>query len=745
LNQRSGLVELVNAEGQVLDHVAWGKGQGDGVNLGRGGVHEAFIAGTSVGRYPLSVKVHDFLEWLPFEQPDVTPGAPNPNPRVDVLLPIDGAYFSQPSIKLGWYPVAGAKGYRVQIGTDAAFTQMVEEETAPKPSFKTSDLKPGDYFWRVQAVFGDDSMASFSPPSTFTISNTELPTVSSPASHSFIPNAYAADMVRPRREAVLEVPLIYQHKDTAMLLLESLNESGPHAWDKDHGELDEDDPADNMDCALASTAMVNHFAGGKMSQDRLGYVIRKEVWPDNPAMDLNYGHGLELDQIDTVLSFAFNGATVTRHEPADRNAFWEAMTREIDANRPVVIRVPKHAIVVTGYYEFALTGPMARFVTINDPWSGRYLANVSNMRQVTHYWLVSDTSNPKSDEATITQDSDGDGIVDFDETDRFKTLAHVKDSDHDKVEDKIDVYAGVFDPDYGYATWRLWSISRDRDNDKKFMELDPDSDGGGCKDGEEDKNQNGKRDGGDTNNWDEDDDKCDAGPLGGKVKMTYAYAATRRAACTGTVEINTRFILNPVKAPEAPNIIHVYKADEMTYDIKTAGCADYPGDHLLYTFDKGLHLSGTLPLTEENLGFAMFFPAYPKFSMQLPYELTDMSGVNRLKGQYTTLTGGGPWPAETSVVFEPLSIESEPAYCADPNDPMHAQPDKLDFCTEPTPCADQPNAPQACFLEPQRYYVLPFRKSFHWDTPGDEPGDHYHIADVDVTVEICEGCGEEDR
>jgi hypothetical protein len=45
-----------------------------------------------------------------------------------------------------------------------------------------------------------------------------------------------------------------------------------------------------------------------------------------------------------------------------------------------------------------------------------------------------------------------------------------------------------------------------------------------------------------------------------------------------------------------------------------------------------------------------------------------------------------------------------------------------------------------CYSNPQRYYVLPFEKSFAWDAPN-EPGQEYHIADVDVSVAICEGCG----
>lgn len=756
LNRISGFAELLDEEGRVLDRVAWGKGQAGGVNLGRGGVHADFIPGTSIARYPLSVKSNNFLEWLTFSAEEVTPGKSNPNPRVEVLLPLDGAFFPQPSIELSWYPVAGAKSYRIQISDASEFGMILEDKTVQAPSFKTPTLKAAEYFWRVQAIFEDGSSANFSPVSSFTISSTELPSFSDQSSRSLFPSAFAVETVPPIREGVLAVPMIYQHKDTAMLLMESRNESGDHAWDKDHKELDENDPADNMNCALASTAMVNNFAGGDLSQDRIGYEIRKEDFPDDPMLDLNYGKGLSFrenidwDEIDEVLTFAFNGATVTRHTPTNADAFWDMVTREIDAGRPILTRKSVtadsgHAFVISGYYQFALTGPNARWVTINDPWSGRYLVNLSRMSSVTHYWLVSDISNPRNNEAGVTRDSDGDGMVDFDETERFKTTQSEQDSDEDKVNDKKEVYATVFDPNHGWSLHRVFGFGRDFDGDTKAMELDEDSDGGGCKDGEEDKNANGKRDGGETYNFDKEDDECGVGPLGGKVRMTYAYAPVRAANCIGRMEINTRFALNPlnpVKVPGAPDIVITYGADNMTYDIRTDGCPDAPGDHLLYEFKEGFHLSGTIPLTEENLGFAVFFPSWPKFDMQLPYELTDPAGVAKLIGRYTTISGGGPWPAETSAVFEPLNIESDPAYCANPNDPDRLA--YLDFCVEPTPCADQLNAPLECLSDPQRYYVIPFKKSFRWDTPGfDEPGAPYHIGNVDVTVEICEGCGDE--
>ncbi len=517
LNNTAGFVELLAPDGRVLDRVAWGRRQAESVNMGRGGAHAGFIAGTSIGRYPLSVKNNNSLEWLTFSQEEVTPGKPNPNPRAEVLLPLDGAYFSKPSIELSWYPVAGAKSYRIQISKNVEFSAIFEDKTTQAPSFNTPALKEGEYFWRVQAISADGSAANFSPVSSFTISSTELPTFPKQTSRSLFPSAFAAETVPPLREGVLAVPMIYQHKDTAMLLMESTNESGAHAWDKDHKELDKDDPADNMNCALASTAMVNNYSGGDLSQDRIGYEIRKGDSPDDPMLDLNYGKGLSFredideDEIDDALTFAFNGATVTRHIPTTAEAFWEMVTREIDAGKPVVTRVPGHAIVISGYYQFSLTGPNARWVTINDPWSGRYLVNLSRMRRVTHYWLVSDTSNPRRNEAGITQDSDGDGIVDFDETERFKTNPNNRDSDHDGVDDKTEVYATVFDPNHGWSLHRTFGFGRDFDGDGKPMELDEDSDGGGCNDGEEDKNFNGKRDGGETYNFDKEDDKCGSG------------------------------------------------------------------------------------------------------------------------------------------------------------------------------------------------------------------------------------------
>ena len=755
LDTVSGFVELFAPDGRMIDRVAWGPGQAGSVNPGRGGAHGDYIAGTSIGRFPLSIQPRNFLEWITFSDKDVTPGRENPNPRVEVLLPLNGAFFSQPSVNLSWYPVPGATGYKVEIAKDAGFGSVVEESSVKAPDFKTSELETGEYFWRIQAIFEDGSSASFSPVSSFVISATELPTLSQQTSNSFFPTAFAVETIPPLEEGVLPVPMLYQHKDTAMLLLKSKIESGTHAWDKDHGTLDPNDPADNMNCALASTAMVNNYAGGDLSQDRIGYEIRKHFLAGNPTYNLNYGQGLLLDEINTVLSFAFNGANVTRHTPAAADAFWTMVTREIDAGRPIVTRVPGHAIVISGYYRFARTGPDARWVTINDPWSGRYLVNLARMSRVTHYWLVADTSNPRNDEAGIRRDSDGDEMVDFDETERFKTDPNNRDKDRDGVEDKTEVYATVFDPINGYAAGG-GGLARDFDLDDIFTELDRDSDGGGCNDGEEDRNANGKRDAGETYNFDEEDDDCEV-VLGGRIEMSYGFVPGWPPSCKGAVNIRLKFQLEPEwhDTPEELRtaVPPVYLAKQAVYEISTEGCEDIVGG--LFDFWGGANVacnvrgdrrSGLIAFGPESNSDLSFFPLSPQLHLVLPAEAllnlegqcvyvdgrTSDSPIDHLGGSFLNVGSGED--CETSTRYE-----------------YGQPPDLLDFCVEPNVCnssADSQTLAE-CYTHPERYAVIPFTGSLSKQggilQGSDINGNAFpvQVDDAHVRWEICNGCGDE--
>jgi hypothetical protein len=105
------------------------------------------------------------------------------------------------------------------------------------------------------------------------------------------------------------------------------------------------------------------------------------------------------------------------------------------------------------------------------------------------------------------------GVVDFDETQRFHTDPNNQDTDGDKIPDKVEIHASVFDPKHGYAVGTEDHNGRDFDCDGMPMELDLDSDGGGCFDGIEDTDHDGKYSParGETYNFDKQDDRCIVG------------------------------------------------------------------------------------------------------------------------------------------------------------------------------------------------------------------------------------------
>jgi hypothetical protein len=184
--------------------------------------------------------------------------------------------------------------------------------------------------------------------------------------------------------------------------------------------------------------------------------------------------------------------------------------QEIDAERPLAVTVPGHAVVVAGYA--VVDGD--RRLLIDDPMGGQFNVVRLETFPLQSYYLTPLQVNARSDEPGMATDSDADGVVDFDETERFGTDPVNPDSDDDKVKDKQDILASVFDPMYGYANL---GIGRpDYDGDTKAMENDKDADDygggtagmGGCPDGIEDANRDGKRNGAETSNFDPFDDRC---------------------------------------------------------------------------------------------------------------------------------------------------------------------------------------------------------------------------------------------
>jgi hypothetical protein len=488
LEGASGSVELRDGAG-VLDRVAWGVDEPNAVPLSTGGMWGDPEPGLTIGRAPESTEVGPSA-WHPFEPDDATPGSPNAQPAVDALLPFDGAVLPPGQVTLHWYPVAGAEEYQVQVSTSDTFASTAVDDIVGEPEIQVT-LSAGEYFWRVGAV-GDGGSAALSAAQTLTLA-TDGPSVA------------AADVTQ-------SVPYFSQHKDTKMLLLESDRQTGDHAWDSAHPALDVNDKADNWNCALAALAMLNRFFGGDVSQDRIGYEIFKDRRP-GPELDLNWGHGVNYPgQVEQAFAFAL-GVTATPFPAYQRNTDeeWAFITAALDAGDPLLSTTRQHATVITGYVE----EDGKKLIYMNDPWSGPYRTDLA-LAKFVWFWRPSGDPDPPDDEPGIETDTDGDGMVDFDEVQRFHTSPTIDDTDRDQLTDKNDVAESVFGK-FGYSAFGWVDGKRDWDDDGAPNELDCDSD------------NDGKGDGDDPDDWGDPPtppDPVACGPGTGSVILSWKADAT---------------------------------------------------------------------------------------------------------------------------------------------------------------------------------------------------------------------------
>ena len=325
-----------------------------------------------------------------------TPGSANPAPTVSVMLPLSGAILDPGAADLFWYPVPGASSYRVQVATEETVRRTGDgrhRHRAPGeclralPQAHTSGAsKPSPL---------DGTQSDFSEPADF-----ELASAGTASAQARLATAAWPWLAADTPGKHLSVPLIGQHKDTAMLLLERNVETGPHPWDADHQSLGPTDPADNKNCALASIAMVSAFYGGGLSQDRIGYEVisHRTGNPQGPEGDLMYGYGTDGQEALDVLKWALGD--VTYPGLLSFEDMWNTVVREIDAGRPIVAANSHHAFVITGY---EVTGGR-RLISINDPWPGRtYKQDIDRVKLPAsdfNFFLMPATPNVRHQEAS---------------------------------------------------------------------------------------------------------------------------------------------------------------------------------------------------------------------------------------------------------------------------------------------------------------------------------------------------------
>jgi hypothetical protein len=291
------------------------------------------------------------------------------------------------------------------------------------------------------------------------------------------------------------VPVV-QHKDTAMLCLDGCDLQGDHAWDNPH--LSVGCNHDSQYCVRACVSMGVSYFGGHLSQDRISYYYMREIRGNtSPEKDLGHNYPIQtLEEIRSILSWALNVPS-TGVVYRDSKPTFAEIKGWIDSGRPIVRRFlpggTGHVTIIDGYED------AGQMVHVIDPGTGSESSVSYETLAVSQVWVSPSTASPRSDEPTVSIDSDNDGIVDFDEINRFHTNPNSQDSDGDLIFDKQEIRSYTFLANGAYDI----SNARDPNPDWVFLdwnraELDTDSDNGGTVDGLEDLNRNGVVDVGET-------------------------------------------------------------------------------------------------------------------------------------------------------------------------------------------------------------------------------------------------------
>jgi Mg-chelatase subunit ChlD len=456
---------------------------------------DVLAQGGTVGLYPGEDRnVTD--DWVIYRSDETTPGAENSAPSPYFRTPPDGIATTERRMPFGWSTIPGAISYQLQVATDPGLSSLViDEELGDTVYTPQSDLADGIYFFRVRARAADGGQSGWSLVNQFEV-------ITAPAQAE----------VSLQATSLLGITPQFQHKDSRMLCVDGHHRTGQDRWDSAHeddgdwnagnGNAIRSTPHDNMYCTRAAISMIVDFYGGSLSQDRISYYHYDNPSPED---DLGHGKGLWPDERctwgsgvvgdDDVFTWAMDGGSLdcSRGKPsfADIRAY-------IDAGRPVLIveNNDQHSVVCDGY---DTTGQLLHRV---DPWtnSGGWVSYATwNISE----WHCPEINTPRSDEISFWTDSDGDGVVDFDEMNRFDTSPNDPDSDDDWVNDKWDLYEVYFDAAGNHAPK---AAGPDMDGDGLRKEADPDNDAGGTVDGCEDVDYDGQRDAGETNNFASGDD-----------------------------------------------------------------------------------------------------------------------------------------------------------------------------------------------------------------------------------------------
>lgn len=570
-------LSLFDAANKLVDFVAWGQPAGSdddaaaAAALWTAGNFVVYDGGTGAGQVNApnapnrsigvwhsetgAAAAGNENAWYGYAEWSSTPGALNPPPApLHSLVPDDATIGIGPDasltaadaainfsmVELRWTGADTKLNFQVELLDPDTMLPAAQRATA-LPGIAL-ELGEGTHLWRVRSVDSKGNFSAWLGP--FKVNVVDL--------GQFTGLGTLKKLLKTSEYKI-------QHKDSTMLDIGGgennvVGSGNPgdrrypddRRWDGEHVDANGAprfgwNGIDNWYCVRASTAMINDYFGGNLTQDRLSMYAFEQLadnWYGSPVSlrgipenDLGFAIGIGSYSIqEKVLSWALGGVGVTPinycpnpgtagytcPNPAGAPMSFADIKSFIDAGRPFVsVNLNNaHARVVDGYWEISAN---SRWVHLIDP----VPADTGACPTCTNaQWLAYTTftnnheraivppaavPSPRQMEASLLVDSDGDGINDYDETVRFKTNPNNPDSDGDWVDDKNDMAEYIFNTSsegtYVYTPGMSPKTS-DFDGDGKRKELDPDNDNDGSLDGCEDLNQDGEFDGlPETNNF----------------------------------------------------------------------------------------------------------------------------------------------------------------------------------------------------------------------------------------------------
>lgn len=420
-------------------------------------------------------------------------------------------------VHFAWREVEGAKSYRLNVLSaqdSSLLLQQVTEENRVDAA-----LDSGEYLWNVEAFEYGKGSASWLKNLANKKSLNRL--------FVYLDSAWVF-------KKSLNVTPLAARKDTRLVDVKWGEMAVIREWDVPHQDHSHYDEEENYRCWAVAAQMLNRYYGGNLTQDEIK--LKFKGYPNLPVFSdsvkakilgaflHSYQGRLGDSLIDPMLQWALgdDGVLLRKNSLPTRD---EVLTW-IDAGVPLYVWDEGHVMVLDAY-RISHSGRMdVRLLnTDND---GTVEWRTLRLSALEGFVAAKVSGNVRMTDSRIHTDSDDDGLMDYDEIERFGTDPNNPDSDGDGIDDKTEIFSYTIReplPDKDTSTWKRGIDSlvyADIDADGLRAELDFDSDGGGVSDGEEDLNRNGILDADETDIYDAIDDlaeKTDSIDVPGKLTL----------------------------------------------------------------------------------------------------------------------------------------------------------------------------------------------------------------------------------